>query len=487
MALGSLATLLAVVLVAASLGVYVKYREVWDSINRVDVSSDLSGKRPPPDPNAINLLLIGSDSRLGRNGAIGGRSDIGGARSDTIMVVHIAPGAHQVVVISFPRDSVVPILHCAAEAGTSGQTAAPGQVEQINSTFNYGGPGCLWKTIEQTTGIHLDDFIAMTFVGFERAIDALHGVTVCLPAAVDDPKSGLRLPAGRHHIYGAQAVAFWRTREDLGMGDDPQRIQRDQFLMAALVQGIEHSGLLNSPSDMLRVIDALASNRNITIDDQLTPGNLLHIAEAMRGISASSIEFVTVPWTGYQPNQNWVQWVQPNADNLFSAIAHDTKLPSDKKAAKGKHSKKAATPVTVTPAQVTVSVLNGTGTPHLATDTSDALAARGFKTGTVGDAAMQTYTDSVIEYATAAELPQAQLLAQQIGSTADVKLERDSQLSSTAPLQLILGSTFSSLQRVQPAPTSSATIQNIANTYGGITGSVNICNDRAAFAGPDGE
>ena len=38
MALGSLASLLAVVLVAASLGVYVKYREVWDSINRVDVS-----------------------------------------------------------------------------------------------------------------------------------------------------------------------------------------------------------------------------------------------------------------------------------------------------------------------------------------------------------------------------------------------------------------------------------------------------------------
>jgi LCP family protein required for cell wall assembly len=487
MALGSLATLLAVVLVAASLGVYVRYREVWDSINRVDVSSDLNGKRPPADPNAINLLLIGSDSRIGRNGAIGGRTDIGGARSDTIMVVHIAPGAHQVVVISFPRDSVVPILSCAAEAGTSGQTAAPGQVEQINSTFNYGGPGCLWKTIEQTTGIHLDDFIAMTFVGFERAIDALHGVTVCLPAAVDDTKSGLKLAAGRHHIYGAQAVAFWRTREDLGMGDDPQRIQRDQFLMAALVQGIERSGLLNSPTAMLHVITALTSNRNITIDDQLTPGKLLQIAEAMRGISTSSIQFVTVPWTGYQLNQNWVQWLQPNADHLFSAIAHDTKLPGTKKSRKSKHGKKSASPVTVTPAQVAVAVLNGTGTPHLATDTSNALAARGFKMGQPGDAATQTYTDSVIEYATAAELPQAQLLAQQIGSTADVKLEPDSQLSSTAPLQLILGSTFSSLQPVQPTPTSSATIQNIASTYGGITGSVNICHDQSAFAGPDGQ
>src|ERR1700722_1108099 len=96
MTLGGLATLLALVLVGASLGVYVKYREVWDSINKVDVSADLHGKRPPADPNAINLLLIGSDTRVGRNGAIGGRTGIGGARSYSVMVVHISPVAHQV-------------------------------------------------------------------------------------------------------------------------------------------------------------------------------------------------------------------------------------------------------------------------------------------------------------------------------------------------------------------------------------------------------
>ena len=496
MTLGGLATLLAVVLVGASLGVYVKYREVWDSINKVDVSADLHGKRPPADPNAINLLLIGSDTRVGRNGAIGGRTGIGGARSDTVMVVHIAPGAHQVVVISIPRDSVVPILGCAPEAGTTGQTADPGQVEQINSTFAYGGPGCLWESIEHTTGIHLDDFIAMTFVGFERAIDALHGVEVCLPAAVNDPLSGLKLTAGRHHIYGAKAVAFWRTREDLGMGDDLQRIQRDQFLMAALVQGIEHSGLLNSPSKMVGVIDALTSNRNITIDDQLTPGRLLQIGEAMRGISTDSVQFVTVPWTAYVGNSNWVQWQQPNAGNLFSAIAHDTKLPkaaSTKKGKKGKPATQGTQPVqaatiSLQPSQVQVSVLNGSTTPGLASSTSAALTARGFQViGQPTDAATNTYTHSVIEYATAAQLPAAQYLAAQVGPAGDVDVQLDSQLSSTSPLQLILGSAFSALQPAHPAPTSSATIQNIAGTYNGITGGVNICNDQAAFAGPDGE
>src|ERR1700722_3172720 len=94
MALGSLACLLAIVLVGASLTVYLKYREVWDSINRVDVSADLHhSRRPPADPHAINLLLIGSDSRAGRNGSIGGRTDICGARGGTVMGGGIAARA----------------------------------------------------------------------------------------------------------------------------------------------------------------------------------------------------------------------------------------------------------------------------------------------------------------------------------------------------------------------------------------------------------
>jgi LCP family protein required for cell wall assembly len=478
MVLGGLAILTAVALVGTSLTVYIKYRLVWDSINRINVSADLRGKRPPVDPNAINLLLIGSDSRAGRNGAIGGSTGIGGQRSDTVMVVHIAPGDHQIVVMSIPRDSVVPILQCSPEPGaSSGQAAQPGQVEQINSTFAYGGPGCLWETIEQTTGIHINDFIELTFVGFEQAINALGGVDVCLPAAVDDPMSGLDLPAGKHHIYGKEALAFWRTREDLGMGDDPQRIERDQFLMAALLQGIERSGLLHSPSKMLAVIDALTSNRNITIDDQLTASGLLRIGEDLHGITSSSVQFVTVPWTAYVPNPDWVQWLQPDASDLFAAIAHDTALP---KAAKEKKGKKAKKTETLQPSQVRVAVFNGSTTNGLGAATVTSLSQRGFDViGQAADAATDTYTDSVIEYASATDLPAAQTLAAQIG---DVQLQLDPQLGSST-LDLILGSTFTALK---PA-TGNQSIQNLSGTYGGITGNVNICSDQAAFAGPDGD
>jgi len=483
MILGSLAVLVAIVLVGGSLAVYAKYRSVWDGINRVDVNPDLAGNRPPVDPHALNILVIGSDSRSGINGRIGGRSNIAGQRSDTIMVLHVAPGAHQIVVMSIPRDSVVPILSCAPEGGDSGQTAEPtSDVEQINSTFAYGGPGCLWKTIEQTTGIHINDFVELTFIGFERVINTLHGVTVCLPEAVHDPVSHLHLRAGRQHIGGKQALALWRTREDLGEGDDPQRIQRDQFLMAALLQGIEHSGLLKSPTTILRVIDTITGHGDLTTDTGLTQERMLALADDLRGISTSSVQFITVPWTTYlgtaqwidssqtpaTGNANWIQWVQPQANDLFSAISHDTKLP--------KPTKTKVKPVK--PAAVAVKVLNGTNTFDLGTTTAENLTSRGFNVvGKAGDAAPD-YHDTVIDYRTAAQLPAAQTLA---ALFSDVKVQLDPSLKD-ATLHLILGSTFTGLK----AASGNSGISNLAKTYGGIKGNANICHDGAAFAGPDG-
>ena len=492
--LASLAVLLAVVVGGGVLAVYLKYRAAWDGIARVDVSGDLrTAKRPPADPNAENILLIGSDTRVGVNGQIGGSAGISGARSDTIILVHIAPGAHSIDVVSIPRDSVVPILNCTPEGGTSGQTAQPSYaIEQINATYAYGGPGCLWETFEQTTGIHINDFVELTFSGFEQLINALNGVNVCLPQAVNDPVSGLDLGAGVHHVYGRQALAFWRTRENLGTGSDPQRIQRDQFLMSSLFQGIEHSSLLKSPATMLSIIDTLTSHQAVVTDSGLTPSVMVRIGEALRGIKGNAVQFVTVPWTTYtgnaqwitssqapnSGNPNWVQWVQPQANDLFSAIAHDTSLPKAGKAP-------TSTVETVSPADVRVQVLNGSHTYGLATSTSASLSQRGYTVvGPPGDAATNTYAGSVIEYSGPAELSEAQTLAKVIG---DVTLQQDPSLTGTT-LQLILGSTFTSLLPPGNSSTSSAGsassgLSSIASTYGGITGGTNICSDSSAFSG----
>jgi LCP family protein required for cell wall assembly len=317
--LGGVAVALAIGLVAVSLTAYLKYRSVWDSIQRVQVSG--LGDRPPQFTTAMNILLIGSDSRSGANQGFG--AGISGQRSDTIIVLHLAPGGHSAIVLSIPRDSVVPVLSCPPEAGTPGQAAQPGQMEQINATFAYGGPGCLWKTVEQTTHLRIDHFIELNFTGFEHVINDIGGVSICLPFAINDPLSRLRLGPGVHHVGGAEALAFWRARY-IGEGSDLQRIERDQYLMAAVLQGVEHSDLLGSPSRLLSVITDVA--RSMTTDSGLDVSTMIHIVESLRQMQPGTVQFIELPTVAYAPNPDWVSW--PASDRqLFLAIAHDRVLP----------------------------------------------------------------------------------------------------------------------------------------------------------------
>src|SRR5262249_32219228 len=140
--------------------------------------------------------------------------------------------------------------------------------------------------------------------------------------------------AGRHHVWGREALAFWREREAVGQGSDLQRIQRDQYLMASLAQRIEHSGLLNSPTKILHVITDAANA--MTTDTGLDESTMLQIAGSMRGLRPGLVQFVTAPNVAYPGDPNAVEFAQPQADALFSAIAHDNKLPKAKRARPGR-------------------------------------------------------------------------------------------------------------------------------------------------------
>src|SRR5215475_10995796 len=103
--------------------------------------------------------------------------DVPSSNSDTLMLVHIAGDRSSVTVVSLPRDSWVDI---------------PGHgMNKINAAFGLGGPDLMVRTVEQATGLTINDYIEINFLGFVKVIDALGGVNICLPQAVDDPDSGL--------------------------------------------------------------------------------------------------------------------------------------------------------------------------------------------------------------------------------------------------------------------------------------------------------
>ena len=491
-----------VVVTAGTLTAYLKYRAVYDSITRIPVPSTALGHRPPVySTNSLNILVYGDDSRAGltrHEQYILRTGDDQTNNTDTIMRVHISPGRHRVTVVSIPRDTMVPMYECASGPGYAGQQADLNAAVQINSLLQIGGPTCLWKTVEQVTGVRIDHFIGIGMLGFVKVVDDLGGVNVCVPFSVNDPVSGLNLKSGEQHISGIQALAFWRTREDLGTGSDLERIQRDQFMSAQVVKGVLNSGLLSNPIRLVSVItDAAAS---MTTDAGMTVSDLLHIGESFRNLSSQNVQFITVPNEPWTQNPDRVQFLQPQARQVFAAIARDMTVP-----------KVSTTPVpsssggaqvlTTNPANVKVEVLNGSGVSHIATAAAAGLTSRGFDVTGTGDAPSFAYTNSVIEYSSADDMAAVNTLKKELTNVTSL------QVASLAPgtVDLILGSDFTGLAPVTSgtevtrqasttpavppsagpsASASSSGVASLAHSNGGITAAAACTSDSSAFAGP---
>jgi LCP family protein required for cell wall assembly len=478
-------SMVAILLVVVA-GVYAAFRLELSPITRISPTIDTQ-HRPPRYNDALNILLLGSDTRTGLNARIGGRN--GCACSDTIMIVHISPGRGGVTVVSIPRDTVVPLYACSPWQGLPGQRADPYAVERINATLAAGGPECVRHTVEQQAGIYINNVVALNFVGFQRVINDIGGVNVCLPFSINNvvtngEGSGLDLKAGKHHINGRVALQFWRTRYRVADGSDIARISRDQYLMAQIVKGVLRSGLLGSPSKIIAVIGDVAHAMTTDASDT----ELLHIATSLRGLSAENVQFITAPWVSYPYNPNEVEFAQPQADAVFWAIAHDTAVPPT---GKRKHHLRVETvkgqmngPIgagptgqlmTLSPAQVKVTVLNGTSGADHAAHAAAALSSRGFGVLGTGYAASSGYRKSVIEYGGRADLAAARTV---LGQFSSVKLKFVPGLPP-GTVNVILGSSFSKL--APPKPTSRASIAALATDYGGIRASVS-CRNSAFYS-----
>ena len=483
LAWGSIATTF--VLVIGALGIYFDVRGKLDSIGRIIAADD--AHRPPRYNDALNILLLGSDSRTGHNARIGGR--IGCDCSDTIMVAHISPGRRKVTVLSIPRDTMVPQYACSAVQGTPGQEAELTAFERINETLEHGGPECVRTTVEQQTGIYISNTIMLNFTGFENVINDVGGVKVCVPVAISDPiikgpdghGSGLKLKAGVHHIWGRQALQFWRARYALADGSDLARINRDQYLMGQVFKGVLHKGMLSSPRTLYKVFGDLS--KSIATDASIN--DLIGIAASLRSVSSKNVQFVTAPNAPYPADPDAeLEFAEPQAKAVFSAIARDKTLP---KKHKSKHQKPKKTTAHVQLTSVKVTVLNGTDISGLAARAASELTSTGFTViGQPADAATTGYTGSVIEYAAAADRAAAATLAKHI---AGATVQQASGVSA-GTVQLILGSSFAGVTKAAGGSgTGTGTGKGKSGTkpLGNISGSYKASSScrNSAFFGPN--
>jgi LCP family protein required for cell wall assembly len=298
---GCLGVLLFLLAIVGAGYLYLQYR--FDQLHKVHLAALQSVGNGQP----FNMLVLGSDSRVGTNSsAFGSSSVVTGQRSDVIMIWHVDPGNRRIQVMSIPRDTLVSMV--GSDASTFGQ------FNRINSSYNSGA-NQLVETIEANLGIPISHVVQVDFGGFQGAVDALGGVWLNFPYPARDAFSGLNVTTpGCQLVNGTQALAVARSRhyeyfasgywQSDGTGDFG-RIQRQDAFLRALIDAAE------SKFNPLTINAFLGSlPQGITIDDQFSLTGLLGLAADFHSYNATALTARTLPTTS-------IGYVNPWGDVLF--------------------------------------------------------------------------------------------------------------------------------------------------------------------------
>ena len=220
--------------------------------------------------DAQNFLIIGSDARSG----------LAGARSDVIVLVHIAADHKTVELIHFPRDLYVDI---------------PGRgKDKINAAFAYGGAPLLVRTVQDLVGVPVDHVGIIDFEGFKRMTDAVGGVNVYVEES--SVSQGYTFTKGFQQMNGAQALAFVRERKQLSEGDISRGKRQQAFIKALMLKSLSKD-VLGNPVKLAQFVDAGTSN--LTVDESFSTGDMRSQAIALRSLRGKDISFITAPFSGF--------------------------------------------------------------------------------------------------------------------------------------------------------------------------------------------
>ena len=275
-----------------------------------------------PFDGEANILLLGTDTRTGQAG-FQDKADLAGSsgagNNDVNILIHLSTKSQSVTAVSIPRDLDISQPACKRSDGTT----APAVTARFNTALERGGVSCAVTVASQLTGLSIPYVGLVSFDGVIAMSDAVGGVSVCLAAPIDDPYTGLKLPAGTSTLQGATALAFLRTRHGLSTGSDLQRISNQQVFLSALLRQVTSSGTLTNPGRLLDLAEAAAKNMVLSSDLGQT-GTLVSMALALKSIPLSRIAFVQYPSTPKTIHgQDVTLPLTGDADTLMQALAQD--------------------------------------------------------------------------------------------------------------------------------------------------------------------
>jgi LCP family protein required for cell wall assembly len=282
----------------------------------------------------LNYLLIGSDARAEDPSA--------GARSDTIIIVHIPVTMDRAYLISIPRDLRVQIPPFPA-------TGFLGAHEKINGAFEYGHGGdggvqLLSATLSQLMGITFDGAAVVDFSGFQKAIGLLGGVYMCIDERTEshhighDKNGNFLAPwygpdgdyrnyestpvvyePGCRHLDPWEALDYSRQRKSIPDGDYGRQ-RHQQQLLKAMFDEARRRGVATNPGKLDALIRSVG--QSLTVDTNWVP--LADLVYALRDVKPADLIGIKVP---SQPQDiggiSYVLALEDQASALYDAVRSD--------------------------------------------------------------------------------------------------------------------------------------------------------------------
>jgi len=243
---------------------YISSKENTFKHNPVDINFNFSPRRQ-------NILLMGVDVPNDVE------SPFKGNRSDTMLLVSIAPYGKNVNVISIPRDSKVYI-------------AGKNKADKINHAFAFGGARLAVRTVEETFGVKINNYFAISNAGVIKMIDVLGGLPIYIEKDMkyDDysAKLHINLKKGEHVLSGKEVEGYLRFRHD--SYGDIGRIRRQQWFFNALLDRMKDPTVIVKLPELLKIIPEY-------IQTDLSGYDLTKYLGMAKGIDMSTIQVATIP------------------------------------------------------------------------------------------------------------------------------------------------------------------------------------------------
>jgi LCP family protein required for cell wall assembly len=246
--------------------------------------SDVPGDSPTPTatpagPNQrVTMLFLGVDDSTGTK-----QCDRPVTSSyNAIMVVSYDPKTNSIAMVSVPREwAGFPMYYPNVSDGigvTYEIAYLPNNVRSGRYPSPDSPPLTLIKEVQYLVGIKIDYYAVMITAGFMKTIDAVGGIDIVNPGAINDPyydnlncgPSGFKLAAGPQHLTGAQAFAYVASRRGTvgtSYNNDYSRISRQQQVMLALLHKMA------SPDEVLQIPGLIQTVGSSIVTGSLDPSN----------------------------------------------------------------------------------------------------------------------------------------------------------------------------------------------------------------------